>query len=249
MLSRLTWAVSKTETATDAFNSNNPRVHQLIMQAVPRLLDKKRVQQLGAGLLSEVAANYRASSLFKTDHAPGSLQGGDRVPDLDVTAQEGDAPRPARLHELLDPSRFTLLTTGIAENAKSPLTAWGALLQTRRIAPPVNQTEGKALSESCFGAAPGLFLVRPDSYLGFAGRENGWPALTQWLEHWLPAAGMQGEEDQARRRGSRQNRGKPGSSLVFLIASGYLASANPFQQKAALRWSAAFSFKPFISES
>ncbi len=190
--------VSKTEAATDALNSDNPIVHQLIAHIAPVLLNTHFVQQLSTGLISEVAANYRSSSLSQTHHARGDLRAGDRVPDLDVLVWShdvGDAqPSESHLYALLDPSFCTLLVTGSAMTSDFPLTEaeqlspWDDILKMYRIAPDSNQPAAKVRFDSSFGNDRSLLLVRPDSYLGFVGGQDALPELIKWLTKWFPAA-------------------------------------------------------------
>ncbi len=188
--------VSKTETATDVLNSDSPIVHQLVTHIAPVLLNTRFVQQLSTGLISEVAANYRESSLSQTDQARGTLRAGDRVHDLDVLVWSRDAAsdtqfRKSRLYEILDPSRFTLLvadgdsTADIAPTWEEQLSPWSGILKTYRIAPAFTQPEAKVQFDSSFGSGQSLLLVRPDSYLGFMGDWDALPALTEWLSRWF----------------------------------------------------------------
>ncbi len=189
--------VSKTEAATDALNSDNPIVHQLITHIAPVLLNTHFVQQLSTGLISEVAANYRASSLSQTHHARGSLRAGDRMPDMDVLVwnsdSDGDAqPREAHLYEILSPSHFTLVLVSAENTTDLPLTweeqisPWQEILRTQRIASALTQKEAKVQFDSFFGSGQSLLLVRPDSYLGFVGGQDV-PTLIKWLNQWFPA--------------------------------------------------------------
>ncbi|MBV8884134.1 MAG: FAD-dependent monooxygenase [Chroococcidiopsidaceae cyanobacterium CP_BM_RX_35] len=189
--------VSRTETATDVLNSNSPIVHQLITHIAPVLLNAHFVQQLSTGLISEVAANYRASSLSQTHHARGSLRAGDRVPDMDVIVRNLDSsedtqPRKARLYEILAPSRFNLLVAGSESTMDLPpiweaqLSPWHGFLKIQHIAPVPTQGEAMFQFDSSFGNGQSLALVRPDSYLGFVGNQDALSALTEWLSRWFP---------------------------------------------------------------
>jgi 2-polyprenyl-6-methoxyphenol hydroxylase-like FAD-dependent oxidoreductase len=188
--------VTKTETATDAFNSNNAIVHQLIAHIAPVLLNTHFVQQLSTELISEVAANYRSSSLSQNHHARGHLRAGDRVPDLDIVVWSRDAltqPRAAHLYEILDPSFCTLLvtssdpTTDFSVTGSEQLRPWDGVLKMYRIAPAPSQSAAKVRCDRSFGNGQSFLLVRPDSYLGFVGGKNALPELIKWLNQWFPA--------------------------------------------------------------
>lgn len=105
--------VSTTETATDAFNSDSSTIHALVTHVASAALHFQFIQHLGAGMLSEVEANYRKSSLSE-EHGPlGTLRAGDRIPDLSIQLALTEA-QPASLLKELNPNRFTLLVLGKA---------------------------------------------------------------------------------------------------------------------------------------
>ena len=178
--------VNTTEKATDAFNSANPLVHTLLTHALPLLLHADFVQHKGAEALSQVAANYRDSALAATQHAGGTLRGGDRLPDPDVRAADGAGVVP--LYSLLDSSHLTLLHTGSAALPAAwlaQLTPWQALLRVQSVA----VADGASgLLADAFGRHPALVLVRPDAYAAVVARADadGLAAVLAWLQRWLP---------------------------------------------------------------
>ena len=189
--------VSSTEAATDTLNSDSMIVHQLITFLTPVFLNTHLVQQLSTGILSEVAANYRKSSLSQTYHIHGNLQAGDRMPDMDVLTWNLDSLSDTQtckmhLYEILNPSCFTLLVAGSESTTDLPATwkeqiePWHGFLKLQRIAPVSTQPEAKMQFDRAFGSSQSLFLVRPDSYLGFVGNQNALSALTEWLGRWFP---------------------------------------------------------------
>jgi 2-polyprenyl-6-methoxyphenol hydroxylase-like FAD-dependent oxidoreductase len=171
--------VAGTEKATDAANSTNPVVHQLVTHVAPFLLDFHKVQEIGARTLSQVEINYRSSRLSETKSAPGGLHAGDRVPDLNVVV-DGSGASPVALYTLLDPSAFTLLITGDTRG-QAPSAGWPPFMKIVR----VREAEGKENEQAfrgSFGAATGLFAVRPDAYLGFAAGINHAAELNRWFD-------------------------------------------------------------------
>ncbi|WGV26844.1 hypothetical protein [Halotia branconii] len=167
------------------------RYYQTIAHIVPLLLDTHFVQRLSTGFISEVVSNYRESTLSQTHHACGSLKAGDRLPNFEVSFW--DALREAPLYKLLDPSCFTLLlvgdrnTTAFASTRDEVVYPWQPMLKVKHITAATSK-EASFQFHDAFGSDRGLFLVRPDSYVGFVGDQNAVPALTEWLSRWFPLA-------------------------------------------------------------
>ena len=197
--------VSKSEAATAALTSGSPIVHQLITHIAPLLLDTHFIQQLSTGFISEVVSNYRASALSQTHRAHGSLRAGDRLPNLDVAFWENDALHEAPLYDLLDPSRFTLLlvsndpnTAAFSSAKDKAIYPWPPMLKVKQITAVTSKESAKESASQfhdAFGSSRGLFLVRPDSYLGFVGDFDDLPALAEWLSRWLPLAALGNKEN------------------------------------------------------
>jgi len=151
--------VSTTERATDLFNSDSHFVHTLLRHVLPQVLKFDAVRKKGAGLVSELSVNYRASPL--NGRSDGPLHAGDRVPD---TPLDGGA----RMLDLLDPSRFTVLVAGAATLRLPP----GELFVARSVAGPA-----------------GVAVVRPDGYLLCAGSPASVQAqLDAWAARWMTVA-------------------------------------------------------------
>ena len=105
----ITQLVHTTERATRVFNSTNWMVHQLLSRTAPFALAFDQVQANAAAAVGEVAASYRTGPLAAPPTRVGELRSGDRVPDLELTTGTGS--HPVRLHQLLDLSGLTLLST------------------------------------------------------------------------------------------------------------------------------------------
>ena len=178
--------MNTTEKATDAFNSTNPLVHTLLTHALPLLLSSSFVQHKGAAVLSQVAADYRASDLSQTHHAGGQLRGGDRLPDLNVQPADGSGRVP--LYSLLDPSRLTLLCVGpepLPAGWRAQLHPWQPVLGVQAVAAAAGAA---GPFTDAFGSGPALVLVRPDAYAAVVARADtdGRAAVLAWLQRWLP---------------------------------------------------------------
>ncbi|GAB2798641.1 FAD-dependent oxidoreductase [Streptomyces daliensis] len=109
---------------------------------------------------NQLALGYREGPLaFEGRTAPdGTLRAGDRVPDARCVTGGGEQ---VRLFDLLRGPHFTLLARG------------GATLP--RIDADAHLVHAHTLAEldehgaAAYGTAPGLFLIRPDGYLGATG--------------------------------------------------------------------------------
>jgi hypothetical protein len=170
---------------------------QLVVRAAPVFLDARFTLWLGADLVGEASTDYRYSPLSASSLGRGDLQPGDHVPDLPVLARDADAPpraEPAetRLHDLVDPSHLTLLLAGASLDAASPpawqqLAPWRPLVRAYRIA-PVRDLPGERSQFSAMFGGHGVVVVRPDLYVGFAGRQRTTGPLAAWLATWFPAS-------------------------------------------------------------
>jgi len=184
--------VTKTETATNVVNSQSSVVHQLITIIAPVLLDSPLVHHLSTEMLGQVGANYRKSSLSENHHSDANLHAGDRVPDLDIKIIEnGSVGHDTQLYNALDPSRFTLLLTNLDADGETSvawrehIAPWSDLMDVTLIAPNDRQA-AKDEFLTTFGSKPGIFLVRPDAYIGFAAGASSVPELQDWLNRWFP---------------------------------------------------------------
>lgn len=208
------------ETAADLLGATNAIAHQLVTRVAPYLLDSRFVLRLGADLAGEVISDYQQSPLSAAPRGPGGLQPGDGVPDIRVLAGQAEAradarPREMWLHELLDPSHLTLLFTAATASAGPP-EAWQEqlrpcprIMQAYQISPvPDRQLEQSRFTQA-FGGRPSLLLIRPDSYVGFAGQQNAMPYLATWLSRWFPAGRTRGA---ATSRSARETRWHVGSA-------------------------------------
>jgi 2-polyprenyl-6-methoxyphenol hydroxylase-like FAD-dependent oxidoreductase len=186
----------RAEAAADVLGKPSALAHQLVTRIAPVFLDARFVLRLGADLVGEVTTDYRDGLLSASCTGPGGLQSGDSVPDLRVLACDADAPFDARssevgLHELVDPSRLTLLFAAAGAFALPPawqeqLAPWRQSLRAHRIAPASDQPDERSRFTGMFGSQ-GMLVIRPDLYVGFAGRPRSFQQLVYWLGRWFPA--------------------------------------------------------------
>jgi hypothetical protein len=147
-----------------------------------------------AARLCQLAIGYRQSPLSATYLKEG-LHAGDRVPDLSVRYRcDGDDVWQERtLYDLLDPSRFTLLAVHSAESAAATADLHDAMKPWRPLIGVVELASApeapRERFETLFGRSNGVFLVRPDGYVGFASSEHAWiRQLDAYCRLWLSAS-------------------------------------------------------------
>ena len=157
----------------------------------PWAQEAEKAQDAIATRMCQLAIGYRDSPLAATYLQEG-LHAGDRVPDLPVRYHsEGGAGWQERtLFSLLDPSRFTLLAVRSAESSTAPPDLYGAVQPWRHLIGVVELAPAPEASRerfhAVFGRAGGVFLVRPDHYVGFASGENAWTRqLAEYCRLWL----------------------------------------------------------------
>lgn len=134
----------------------NPISTAMRRTVAPRVLGRRPVQRTLLRAISQIDVSYHDDS----GSAPqGRVAVGDRAPDVTFTAQDGST---ARLFDLLDTTRHTLLTVGGATPAtpESP-----------------NQVHAVQVVDPGVGAAynlpdGGYVLIRPDGYIGYRSAEN-----------------------------------------------------------------------------
>ena len=187
--------LAKTEGLTEVIGAENPVFRTLFEHVAPMVVGTDFVQENSASRMSQVALNYRMSTLSETHGHHGRLRAGDRVPDmtLRVMNPEGSAeqaPREARLFSLLNPSRFTLLFVEPREPAslhaevQARLASWHSFIDGHQIAPLQEPGESKHFANQ-FGSGQSLVLIRPDGYIGFLGSDDALPALANYLGKWF----------------------------------------------------------------
>jgi 2-polyprenyl-6-methoxyphenol hydroxylase-like FAD-dependent oxidoreductase len=159
----------------------------------PWTQEAEMAQDAIAARMCQLAIGYRDSPL-SASHAHEGLHAGDRVPDLPVRHQsEGGAGwQEKTLFSLLDPSRFTLLVVRSAESGAAPADLYDAMQPWRPLTGVVELAPAPETARerfrAVFGPSNGVFLVRPDGYVGFASDEHTWTRqLDAYCRLWLTA--------------------------------------------------------------
>jgi len=159
----------RTERLTEMLGAENAVLRAVLERVAVRFGASERLQANALAQMSQIALGYRSSPLSADHPHEGELRAGDPVPDLVVRCRGDGHWHEARLHDLLDPSRFVLLvahataTEGLDRELQ---TACGSFAAIREIARP----EGTAAAayKAMLGRRSNVFLVRPDGYVGLA---------------------------------------------------------------------------------
>jgi 2-polyprenyl-6-methoxyphenol hydroxylase-like FAD-dependent oxidoreductase len=128
---------------------------------IHRATESQMIQTAMVQTISEVSISYRGSSIVRTQGVNGTLRGGDRMPDA-VCKETGHtllaALREAKhLLITLDHS-FPEITKDLRQVTTVALNS-----HVHQWTPPI---------ERLLGTGPGIYLVRPDGYIGFAGKST-----------------------------------------------------------------------------
>jgi hypothetical protein len=141
--------------------------------------------------MGQLAIGYRDSRLSATYLQEG-LHAGDRVPDLPVRYRSEGGWQEKTLFSLLDPSRFTLLAVRFAQSAAAladlhaAVQPWRHLFGVVELAPAPDAARKRF--QAVFGRSDGVFLVRPDGYVGFVSAEQALVRqLDAYCRQWLTA--------------------------------------------------------------
>jgi len=121
------------------------------------------VQEMACGFVSEIAIDYRHSSLSR-DHGNWShLEAGDRAPDAQYIDADNQT---VRLHERLARPEHLLLMLHVSDKERTNMK--GAWAEDQILALHPYQDE-KLAQYYCSSGKPTLYAIRPDGYIGFRG--------------------------------------------------------------------------------
>jgi hypothetical protein len=174
----------KTDNLTNVIGTENPIVRTLFNHLGPFIGGAELVQENATAGMSQVALNYRKSSLSENHTHGGALRAGDRVPDMNIRLRSDSGWMGTTLLSVLDPSRLTLVVaapdgTTLPSNLKAsvPESRFREIAADAKYAAPFETTFGKG------GTA---VLVRPDGYAGLttpisAAADHVAPYLRKWF--------------------------------------------------------------------
>jgi len=185
--------LKRTEGVTELMETGNPIVRGIFNRLAPWVGSFEFVEENAVARISQLALNYRDSSVSGDHPAGGSLRAGDRIPELLVCAaidhrkyEEG------RLFSLLSPTRFTLLLVNFPDCSPEETELIKALEPWRQLIVNVQIEPSKGFQRKrfgdYFGTRSSVVLIRPDAYAGFRGNEHFIPQLAEYCRRWFPAS-------------------------------------------------------------
>jgi len=128
------------------------------------------LQNQVVSFISETAIHYRDSSIVTDVGGSGELRAGDRMPNPQVTLADGT--QKPLLSSLTQPQRLL-----ITQKAPDVAAAASAL---RRVTMLELAPQQSAEFLESFGNNRGVWVVRPDGYLGFRGGPDSERALIEY---------------------------------------------------------------------
>jgi 2-polyprenyl-6-methoxyphenol hydroxylase-like FAD-dependent oxidoreductase len=154
----------KTDKLTTAIGTENPMVRTLFNHLGPFIGGAELVQENATTGMSQVALNYRNSSLSEDHTHGGGLRAGDRVPDMNVRMRSDSRWVETTLLSALDPSHFTLVAA-VPDGTTLPPDLKASVPKSRFLEIAAD-AEDATRFETTFGKAGAAVLVRPDGYAG-----------------------------------------------------------------------------------
>ena len=154
----------KTDKLTTAIGTENPVVRTLFNHLGPFVAGAGLVQENATAGMSQVALNYRNSSLSEEHTHGGALRAGDRVPDMNVRLRSDSRWVQTTLMSALDPSHLTLVVAAPDRTMLPP--DLEASVPESRFLEIAADPKDAAPFQAAFGKVGAVVLVRPDGYAG-----------------------------------------------------------------------------------
>jgi hypothetical protein len=152
----------KTDKLTTAIGTENRVVRTLFNHLGPFIGGAGPVQENATAGMSQVALNYRKSSLSEDHSHGGSLRAGDRVPDMNIRLRSDSRWVETTLLSALDPSRLTLVVAA-PDGMTLPPNLKVSVPESRFLEIAADAKD-RTPFESTFGKGGSAVLVRPDGY-------------------------------------------------------------------------------------
>jgi 2-polyprenyl-6-methoxyphenol hydroxylase-like FAD-dependent oxidoreductase len=163
-LSVMRGVLFRTDTLTNVIGTENPIVRTLFNHLGPFIGGAELVQENATAGMSQVALNYRNSSLSEDHRHGGALRAGDRVPDMPVRLRSDGNWEETTLLSALDASHLTLVAA-VPDGTTLPSSLKACVPEIRFVEIAADAKDA-ARFETTFGKAGAAVLVRPDGYAG-----------------------------------------------------------------------------------
>jgi 2-polyprenyl-6-methoxyphenol hydroxylase-like FAD-dependent oxidoreductase len=154
----------KTDNLTTVIGTENPIVRTLFNHLGPFIGGAELVQENATAGMSQVALNYRNSSLSEDHSHSGALRAGDRVPDMPVRLRSDGNWEETTLLSALDASHLTLVAA-VPDGTTLPSSLKACVPEIRFVEIAADAKDA-ARFETTFSKAGAAVLVRPDGYAG-----------------------------------------------------------------------------------
>jgi 2-polyprenyl-6-methoxyphenol hydroxylase-like FAD-dependent oxidoreductase len=163
-LSVMRGVLFRTDTLNNMIGTENPIVRTLINHLGPFIGGAEMVQENATAGMSQVALNYRNSSLSENHSHGGALRAGDRVPDMPVRLRSDGNWEETTLLSALDASHLTLVAA-VPDGTTLPSSLKACVPESRFVEIAADAKDAVRF-ETTFGKAGAAVLVRPDGYAG-----------------------------------------------------------------------------------
>jgi 2-polyprenyl-6-methoxyphenol hydroxylase-like FAD-dependent oxidoreductase len=154
----------RTDKLTNVIGTENPVMRTLFNHLGSFIGGAEFVQENATTGMSQIALNYRNSSLSEHYGHGGSLRAGDRVPDMNVRLRSDSRWVETTLLSVLDPSHLTLVAA--VPNGTTLPPDLKASVPEGRFRQIAADAKDAAPFEKTFGKGGSAVLVRPDGYAG-----------------------------------------------------------------------------------
>ena len=163
-LSVMRGVLFRTDTLTNVIGTENPIVRTLINHLGPFIGGAELVQENATAGMSQVALNYRNSSLSENHSHGGALRAGDRVPDMNVRLRSDGNWEETTLLSALGASHLTLVAA-VPDGTTLPSSLKACVPESRFVEIAADAKDAARFATT-FGKAGAAVLVRPDGYAG-----------------------------------------------------------------------------------
>jgi 2-polyprenyl-6-methoxyphenol hydroxylase-like FAD-dependent oxidoreductase len=163
-LSIMRGVLFRTDNLTTVIGTENPIVRTLFNHLGPFIGGAELVQEVATAGMSQVALNYRNSSLSEDHTHGGALRAGDRVPDMGVRLRSDSRWVETTLLSALDPSHLTLVAA-VPDGTTLPPDLRASMPESHFLEIAADARDA-APFEATFGKGGAAVLVRPDGYAG-----------------------------------------------------------------------------------